>query len=73
MLRISPTVHTKSGEKIVAHCRMGIGRTSLVIAVTLLKTGYNNEDVFELITKKRTLKVPDTKEQLNWVKALKKN
>ncbi|MFT6500599.1 MAG: protein-tyrosine phosphatase [Crocinitomicaceae bacterium] len=54
-------------KKIVVHCRMGIGRTSLVIASLLIKKGVKFEEVFDLISEKRTLNVPDTEDQINWI------
>lgn len=57
----------KLGEKIVIHCRMGIGRASMVSAGVLIKNGVDSDIVFDLLTKKRTLSVPDTFMQKNWI------
>jgi protein-tyrosine phosphatase len=46
---------------------MGIGRTSLVIASLLIKKGVKFDEVFRLISNKRTLNVPDTEDQINWI------
>lgn len=54
-------------EKIVIHCRMGIGRTSIVTAGILIKNGKAKDKIFEFLSKKRTIKVPDTKKQKDWV------
>ena len=55
------------GEKIVVHCRMGIRRTSMVAAGVLIKNGIDANAVFNLLSKIRTLSVPDTREQKQWV------
>ncbi len=57
-------------KKIVVHCRMGIGRTSMVAAAVLICRGYSAENVFAFISKKRTLTVPDTEDQINWIKGI---
>jgi len=57
-------------KKIIVHCRMGIGRTGIVVAAFLIKNGMNKNEVFEILSKARTLKMPDTEEQSQWVKDL---
>ncbi len=57
----------QQGKNIVIHCRMGIGRTSLVCASLLLKTGIEKEKVFDILSKTRTLSVPDTQEQIDFI------
>lgn len=54
-------------ERVVIHCRAGIGRSSVLAASILLKNGANKETVFEVISKYRTIDVPDTEEQVKWV------
>ena len=54
-------------KKIVIHCRMGIGRTSILAAATMINLGYEAKDIFEIIGEYRKLKVPDTDEQRNWI------
>ncbi|MEO1051858.1 MAG: dual specificity protein phosphatase family protein [Bacteroidota bacterium] len=62
--------HLLAGRKVVIHCRMGIGRTSMLAAGVLLKNDARIETVFDLLTKYRTLTVPDTEEQKLWIKEL---
>jgi len=57
----------KEDKKIVIHCRMGIGRTSLVVAGVLINNGHKAEGIFESLTEIRTLAVPDTDEQIKWI------
>ncbi len=61
----------KHGKKIAIHCRMGIGRTSILAAGALIRNGNDPESVFEFLSEKRTLTVPDTNEQIEWVQSLK--
>lgn len=60
----------KEDKRIAIHSGMGIGRTSLVSAGVLLKNGESAENVFKLLSEKRTLNVPDTVEQIDWIKDL---
>ena len=57
------------GHSIVIHCRMGIGRSSIIAACILLQKGFKADDVVANICKVRGLKVPDTDEQLKWLRA----
>ena len=55
------------GKKIVIHCRMGIGRSSVLAAAVLIKKGVPPDQVFDIISQSRTLSVPDTEEQREWL------
>ena len=57
----------KNKEKIVIHCRMGIGRTSMLVAALLLKRCFEKDTIFDFLSEKRTLRVPDTQEQIDWI------
>lgn len=56
----------EQGQKIAIHCRMGIGRTSLLTASLLVKNGTSASTVFDLLSVQRTLEVPDTPGQKEW-------
>lgn len=59
----------EDNRKVVIHCRMGIGRSSMIAATTLVASGkFTTEMVFEAITKARGLRVPDTQQQIEWVR-----
>ncbi|MEZ4888478.1 MAG: dual specificity protein phosphatase family protein [Chitinophagales bacterium] len=61
--------YVESGKKVVIHCRMGIGRSSTIAAATLVALGtHTTETAFEAITIERGLRVPDTQQQIDWVK-----
>ena len=57
----------KMNTRVVVHCRMGIGRASLLAAGIMIKLGIKGEEVFDKISQYRKLKVPDTDEQKNWI------
>ena len=58
----------ENGKKVVVHCRMGIGRSSTIAAATLiLMDKYTADTVFEVISEARGLRVPDTRQQMEWV------
>ena len=56
----------QSGKNIVIHCRMGIGRSSVLASAIMIKCGIEKTGIFEVIAKYRKLKVPDTDEQIGW-------
>ena len=57
-----------TGNNIVIHCRMGIGRATIIAGCLVLKPGYKTGDIIEHISKIRGLRVPDTDEQIAWLK-----
>ncbi len=58
-----------AGKKIAIHCRMGIGRSSSIAAATLIALGeHTTNTAFEAITEARGLRVPDTEQQIEWVR-----
>ncbi len=56
-----------AGKSIAIHCRMGIGRASLVAACILALTGMTPDRAFELLAAAHGCPVPDTDEQQAWV------
>jgi protein-tyrosine phosphatase len=54
----------------VFHCRMGIGRSSLMAALLLKSMGLEGENVFKRISEIRGVRVPDTAEQEDWFKKI---
>jgi len=58
----------QNGNSVVIHCRMGIGRSSIIAACILLKAGFKTEQILQKITSARGLKVPDTDAQVQWLK-----
>jgi len=63
---------TKTGNSVVIHCRMGIGRSSIIAGCILLKAGFKTDQILQKITAARGLKVPDTDQQIQWLKSREK-
>ena len=56
------------GKSVVIHCRMGIGRASIITSSILLQYNFTVNEIIDKITSIRGLKVPDTDEQVAWLK-----
>lgn len=56
-----------SGNRIAIHCRMGIGRSGLLTASTLVALGLTPLEAFLRVSAARGCEVPDTREQFEWV------
>jgi len=56
------------GKNVAIHCRAGIGRSSLIAACILKLNGIDVDEAFEMIESARGFEVPDTPEQLEWVR-----
>jgi protein-tyrosine phosphatase len=56
------------GNNVAIHCRMGIGRSALIVASVLITQGISVDDAFQQISAARGLSVPDTDEQVQWVR-----
>jgi protein-tyrosine phosphatase len=57
-----------AGTDMAIHCRMGIGRSTIIAGCLLLKPGYKTDEVIAQISKIRGMRVPDTDEQIAWLK-----
>lgn len=60
----------KKTEKVVIHCRMGIGRSSMLAAAILIHIRFDERKVFKIISKSRGMTVPDTDEQIEWIQTI---
>jgi protein-tyrosine phosphatase len=58
----------QQGQSVVIHCRMGIGRSSIIAGCVLRYAGFKTEEIFDKISRARGLKVPDTDSQIKWLK-----
>ncbi|MFT3709199.1 MAG: protein-tyrosine phosphatase family protein [Archangium sp.] len=56
-----------AGENVAIHCRMGIGRSSLMAALVLRLCGLDADEAFKRLGAARGFPVPDTAEQRAWV------
>lgn len=55
------------GKQIAVHCWGGIGRSTTIVAATLIAQGFEPATVFDVIGQARGHQVPDTEEQKQWV------
>jgi protein-tyrosine phosphatase len=58
----------EQGQNVAIHCRQGIGRSALVAAGTLMAAGASAETALQTVRSARGLDVPETPEQLDWLK-----
>lgn len=60
----------RDGAHVVAHCRAGIGRSSLLAAALLILAGIDPDMAWSQVERARGLAVPDTAEQREWPMSL---
>lgn len=58
----------KKGKSVAVHCRAGIGRSSVLTACLLVRFGASPLEAFRNIENARRCRVPDTEEQIDFVK-----
>jgi protein-tyrosine phosphatase len=58
------------GQIVAVHCRQGVGRSGLVAASLLVMSGTGVEKAIEAVSVARGQAVPETPEQLQWIKHL---
>jgi protein-tyrosine phosphatase len=59
-----------AGQNVVVHCRMGIGRSSLVAVGLLVSEGQTVSEAFKAVSTARGISVPDTDAQRTWLQAV---
>lgn len=64
------THQVRQGRHIVTHCRVGLGRSSLLAAAVLLHLGHDPDNAWTMISTARGNPVPDTDEQRTWISRL---
>ncbi len=55
------------GKNLLIHCRQGIGRTGLVAACLLVRSGMSPGAAIEVVSAGRGLAIPETNEQREWI------
>ena len=58
----------RRGLGVVIHCRIGIGRSSLIAACVLHTLGHKYDTLFPILSRTRGVPVPDTPAQVEWVR-----
>ncbi len=61
------TRELSSGRSVLVHCRQGIGRTGLVAACLLIRSGMSPGAALEAVSAARGMAVPETAEQRDWI------
>lgn len=61
-----------AGGLVMIHCRAGIGRSAMIGAAVLAHWGTDPDIAFAKIAEARGWSVPDTPEQLEWVRSQKR-
>jgi protein-tyrosine phosphatase len=56
------------GKSIAVQCRMGLGRSALVVADVLVLKGESVDEALRTISSARGQEVPDTEEQVDWLR-----
>src|SRR5882724_8952743 len=57
----------QQGKNVAVHCRQGIGRSGILAAALLIKSGSTPGDALTQISGVRGLSVPETPEQMAWI------
>ena len=57
----------KAGKNLLIHCRQGIGRTGLVAACLLVRSGMTPSAAVDMVSAARGIAVPETREQRDWI------
>jgi protein-tyrosine phosphatase len=60
----------EQGQNVAVHCRQGIERSGLIAASLLVISGASVEEAIEVVGAARGQAIPETPEQLEWIKHL---
>jgi protein-tyrosine phosphatase len=63
----SVTAQLSAGKNVLVHCRQGIGRTGLIAACLLIKSGMSPGAAVDIVSAARGMAVPETPEQREWI------
>ncbi|MCA2217220.1 protein-tyrosine phosphatase family protein [Jidongwangia harbinensis] len=66
-LGVRLAAHVRAGRFVVTQCFAGIGRSTLLAAVTLVMLGVGPERALQMVSEARGLPVPDTEAQRHWL------
>jgi protein-tyrosine phosphatase len=57
----------QQGQRIIIHCRQGIGRSGLLAASVLRSFKYSWHEALDIVSIARGIRVPETEEQRQWL------
>ena len=60
----------EKGQNVGIHCRQSVGRSGLIAAGLLVRSGMDVDKAISTVSAARGLKVPETDGQLQWIKHL---
>ncbi len=60
----------EKGRNVAVHCRQGIGRSGLIAVGVLVNSGIAVENALNAVSAARGLAVPETPEQIEWIRHL---
>ncbi|MBL8222267.1 MAG: dual specificity protein phosphatase family protein [Bryobacterales bacterium] len=60
----------RSGINVAVHCRQGVGRSGLIAAGVLITSGMSPNDAVRIVSAARGVTVPETEEQVAWIRNL---
>lgn len=60
----------REGKNVAIHCRQGLGRSGLVAAGSLVTSGMGTAQAIDLVSGARGATIPETSEQLQWIRRL---
>jgi len=60
----------ESGRAVAIHCRQSVGRAGMAAVAILVESGVCVEEAVELVSKVRGVAVPETAEQLEWLRGI---
>jgi|SRR5579871_1987772 len=60
----------EKGESVAIHCRQSVGRSGLIAAGLLIRSGMTAEAAIAAVTAARRETIPETDAQLQWIKHL---
>ena len=61
-----------AGSHVAVHCRMGIGRSGLICAATMVALGAMPDSAWATLSSVRVVAVPDTEEQRRWLEVFRR-
>jgi protein-tyrosine phosphatase len=64
---VNATEMLQQGKNVAVHCRQGIGRSGLLAAALLIKSGSTPGDALTQISGARGVSVPETSGQMAWI------
>jgi protein-tyrosine phosphatase len=58
----------KEGTSVAIHCRQSIGRSGLLAVSIAIASGLQLESALETVSAARGLPVPESRDQMNWLR-----